>query len=44
MVQFNLDQLLDRITLHDLVNSEQESGQLLRQMLEQKPDTSLLPR
>jgi Rrf2 family protein len=35
MVQFNIDQLLDKISLHDLVNSEKESGEILKQILEQ---------
>jgi Rrf2 family protein len=34
MVQFTIDQLLDKITLHDLVNSEKESGKILKQILE----------
>ena len=41
MVQFNLDQLLDRITLHDLVSSEKESGKILTQFLEQNTSPSL---
>ena len=39
MIQFNLDQLLDRITLHDLVSSEKESGNFLKQLLEQTSHT-----
>jgi Rrf2 family protein len=35
MIQFTVDQLLDKITLHDLVNSEKESGKILSFMLEQ---------
>ena len=36
MIQFTIDQLLDKITLHDLVNSEKESEIILtRIMLEQ---------
>ena len=35
MIQFNIDQLLDKVTLYDLVNSEKESGKILKQMLEQ---------
>lgn len=35
MIQFNIDQLLDKVTLHDLVNSEKESGKILKQILEQ---------
>lgn len=34
MIQYTLDQLLDKVTLHDLVNSEKESAKLLYQMLE----------
>jgi Rrf2 family protein len=34
MIQFTVDQLLDKITLHDLVNSEKESGKILKQKLE----------
>ena len=35
MIQFTVDQLLDRITLADLVNQEKESGRVLEQILEQ---------
>jgi Rrf2 family iron-sulfur cluster assembly transcriptional regulator len=35
MIQFTADQLLDRITLHDLVSSEARSGQLLEQKVEE---------
>jgi Rrf2 family transcriptional regulator, iron-sulfur cluster assembly transcription factor len=34
MIQFTLDQLLDKITLHDLVNTEKESVKLLGSLLE----------
>ncbi|MGZ5221011.1 MAG: RrF2 family transcriptional regulator [Chitinophagaceae bacterium] len=34
MVQFNIDQLLDKITLHDLANSEKESANFLKQLLQ----------
>ena len=34
MVQFTVDQLLDKVTLYDLVNSEKESGKVLNQILE----------
>ena len=34
MIQFTVDQLLDKITLADLVNQEQESGKVLEQILE----------
>lgn len=33
MIQFTVDQLLDKVTLHDLANSEKESGRQLIQML-----------
>ncbi len=36
MIQFSVDQLLDKITLHDLVNSEKESGKFLKQLLERE--------
>ena len=35
MVQFSVDQLLDQVTLYDLVNSEKESRENLIQILEQ---------
>lgn len=41
MVQFNIDQLLDKISLHDLVNSETESGEILKQLLEQNSPVKL---
>jgi Rrf2 family protein len=34
MIQFNIDQLLDKVTLYDLINTEKESGKVLKQMLE----------
>jgi len=34
MIQFAVDQVLDKVTLHDLVNSEKESGKVLVQILE----------
>src|ERR1700712_4010749 len=34
MIQFTVDQLLEKVTLFDLVNSEQESGKILNQLLE----------
>ena len=34
MIQFSIDQLLDKITLYDLVNSEKNSGKILKQKLE----------
>lgn len=35
MIQFTVDQLLDKITLYDLVNTEKESGKVLKQLLEE---------
>ncbi len=35
MIQFTVDQLLDKVTLHDLVNTEENSSKLLNQLLEQ---------
>jgi len=37
MIQYTLDQLLNKVTLHDLVNSEEQSAKLLYQMLEPDP-------
>jgi len=34
MIQYTVDQLLDKITLHDLVSQEKESGKVLEQVLE----------
>lgn len=34
MIQYTIDKLLDKVTLYDLVNSEKESGKILKQMLE----------
>jgi Rrf2 family transcriptional regulator, iron-sulfur cluster assembly transcription factor len=34
MVQYTLDQLLDKVTLHDLVNPEKTSAKILEQLLE----------
>lgn len=34
MVQFTVDQLLNKVTLYDLINSEKESGKILNQILE----------
>ena len=36
MIQFTVDQLLDKITLYDLANSENESAKALNLMLEQR--------
>ena len=35
MIQFTVDQLLDRVTLHDLVSSEENSAKMLKLLLEQ---------
>jgi Rrf2 family transcriptional regulator, iron-sulfur cluster assembly transcription factor len=35
MIQFTVDQLLDKVTLSDLVNSEKKSANILNQILEQ---------
>ena len=35
MIQFTVDQLLDKVTLHDLVNTEKESSGILSSMLMQ---------
>jgi len=36
MIQFTVDQLLDKITLHDMANTEKESTRFLRELLDQK--------
>jgi Rrf2 family protein len=36
MIQFTVDQLLDKVTLHDLVSTEQNSAKMLRLLLEQQ--------
>lgn len=35
MIQFTVDQLLDKVTLHDLVSNEKESTRTLKYILEQ---------
>jgi len=37
MIQFTLDQLLDKVTLHDLVNTETESAKYLTELLQANP-------
>ena len=37
MIQFTVDQLLDKITLYDMANTEKESAKFLRQVLETSP-------
>jgi Rrf2 family protein len=41
MIQFTVDQLLDKVTLHDLINTESESGKILIERL--RRDNSVLP-
>ena len=36
MIQYTVDQLLDKITLHDMASTEKESTKFLRQLIEQK--------
>ena len=36
MIQFTVDQLLDKITLHELANPEKKSDKFLNQLLEQR--------
>lgn len=38
MIQFTVDQLLDQVTLHDLVCREEDSARLLRQFLVQQQE------
>lgn len=38
MVQYTLDKLLDKVTLHDLVNPEKTSAKILEQLLEPTND------
>jgi Rrf2 family iron-sulfur cluster assembly transcriptional regulator len=40
MIQFALDKLLDKVTLHDLVNPEKTSSKILEQLLD--PNNELL--
>jgi Rrf2 family protein len=35
MIQFTVDQLLDKVTLHNLINTEEKSTRLLHQLLKQ---------
>ena len=35
MIQFSVDQLLDKVTLYDLINSEEKSDHLLSAILEE---------
>ena len=36
MIQYSVDQLLDKVSLADLVSSEKESGNVLKQLLERE--------
>ena len=36
MIQYSVDQLLDKVSLSDLVSSEKESGNVLKQLLERE--------
>ena len=38
MVQFSIDQVLDKISLQDLVNAEKDSAKFLIDILEQNTD------
>ena len=40
MIQFSVDQLLDKVSLADLVSSEIESGNVLKQLLEKDSTTT----
>jgi Rrf2 family protein len=42
MIQFTVDRLLDKVTLHDLVNKENESEKILNAILVESLDTSRL--
>jgi Rrf2 family iron-sulfur cluster assembly transcriptional regulator len=42
MIQFTVDQLLDKITLHDLANSENESARALHYLLEQSGNPAVI--
>ena len=39
MIQYTLDQLLDKVTLHDLVNTEKEAVKILSSFIGQKENT-----
>jgi Rrf2 family protein len=41
MIQFTVDQLLNKITLADLLSQEKESGKVLEQILEQTHDIAM---
>lgn len=42
MIQFSVDQLLDKVTLYDLINSEEKSDHILSTILEQNLKTASL--
>jgi Rrf2 family transcriptional regulator, iron-sulfur cluster assembly transcription factor len=44
LIQISVDRLLDKITLHDLVSTEKESGAILAQLLEQNNITNMLAK
>jgi len=37
MIQFAVDHVLDKVSLYDLVNSEEESEKILEKLLERNP-------
>jgi Rrf2 family iron-sulfur cluster assembly transcriptional regulator len=41
MIQYTLDKLLDKVTLHDLVNPEKTSSKILERLLESKDELVL---
>jgi Rrf2 family protein len=41
MIQYTLDKLLDKVTLHDLVNPEKTSSKILEQLLESNSELLL---
>jgi len=41
MIQFTLDRLLDRVTLHDLVNPEKASANILQQLLDSSGEMAI---
>jgi Rrf2 family transcriptional regulator, iron-sulfur cluster assembly transcription factor len=44
MIQFTVDQLLEKVTLHDLANKENESEKILQNILEANLVSSAQPR
>jgi DNA-binding IscR family transcriptional regulator len=43
MIQFLVDKFLDRITLHDLVNTEENSANVFLKMLDEHPVSRQVP-